>query len=81
MVAADDALGVKIPYIMLPSKDESKEDVEAWQKGIKTTNVVEWFPDQVHGWMAARGDLEQEDERKGYERGYKMVLDFFHKHM
>jgi dienelactone hydrolase len=81
MVDAGDAPGVKIPYIMLPSGDEPKEDVEKWQKGIKTPNVVEWFPDQVHGWMAARGDLEQEKVKKEYERGYKMVLDFFHKHM
>lgn len=36
---------------------------------------------QVHGWMAARGDLEQEKVKKEYERGYKLVLDFFHKHM
>jgi len=81
MVAGDDAPGVTIPYIMLPSKDENKEDVEKWQKGIKTPNVVEWFNDQVHGWMAARGDLDQENVKKEYERGYKLVLDFFHKHL
>lgn len=81
MVAGDDAPGVTIPYIMLPSKDESKEDVEKWQKGIKVPHAVEWFPDQVHGWMAARSDLEDEKVRKEYERGYKLVLDFFHKHM
>jgi len=81
MVAGDDAPGVTIPYIMLPSKDENKEDVEKWKKGIKTPNVVEWFNDQVHGWMAARGDLDQENVKKEYERGYKLVLDFFHKHL
>jgi len=81
MVDAGDAPGVTIPYIMLPSGDEPKEDVEKWQKGIQTPNVVEWFPDQVHGWMAARGDLENEKVKKEYERGYKLVLDFFHKHM
>jgi dienelactone hydrolase len=32
MVDANDAPGVSIPYAMLPSKDESKEDVEKWQK-------------------------------------------------
>jgi dienelactone hydrolase len=81
MVDANDAPGVTIPYIMLPSGEEEKEDVEKWQKGIKTPNKVEWFPDQVHGWMAARGDLEKEEVKKQYERGYKLVLDFFHKHM
>lgn len=81
MVAADDAPGVTIPYIMLPSGDEPKDDVEKWQKGIKTPNVVEWFPDQVHGWMAARSDLKDDKVKKEYERGYKLVLDFFHKYL
>ncbi|KAF3008818.1 hypothetical protein E8E13_010676 [Curvularia kusanoi] len=81
MVAKDDAPGITIPYIMLPSGDEPKDDVEAWQKGVKVPNVVEWFPDQVHGWMAARGDLSQDKVKKEYERGYKLVLDFFHKHL
>ena len=39
---------------MLPSKDEDREAVEKWRKGVRTENVVEWFPDQVHGFMAAR---------------------------
>jgi dienelactone hydrolase len=81
MVAGDDAPNITIPFAMLPSKDESKEDVEKWQQGIKTPNVVEWFPDQVHGFMAARGDLEDEKVKKEFERGYQLVLDFFHKHM
>jgi dienelactone hydrolase len=81
MVAGDDAPGIAIPFAMLPSGDESKEDVEKWQKGVKTPNLVEWFPTQLHGWMAARADLEDEKVKKEYERGYKTVLDFFHKHM
>jgi len=81
MVAGDDAPGITIPYIMLPSGDESKDDVKKWQDGIKVPHVVEWFPDQIHGWMAARGDLEQDNVKSSYEKGYKMVLDFFHKHM
>ena len=54
MVAAADAPGVTIPYAMLPSKDEDMAEVEKWQKGLKVPNIVEHFPDQVHGWMAAR---------------------------
>lgn len=54
MVDPKDASGVKIPYAMLPSKDEDKEAVKKWQENIKVTNIVEWFPDQVHGFMAAR---------------------------
>ncbi|KAF1977863.1 dienelactone hydrolase family protein-like protein [Bimuria novae-zelandiae CBS 107.79] len=81
MVAPDDAKGTVIPYIMLPSGEEPKDDVEAWQKELKVPHAVEWFPDQVHGFMAARGDLEQEKVKTEYERAYKLVLDFFHKHM
>ena len=54
MVAAADAPGVTIPYAMLPSKDEDMAEVEKWQKGLKVPNIVERFPDQIHGWMAAR---------------------------
>ncbi|KAF2268130.1 hypothetical protein CC78DRAFT_14759 [Lojkania enalia] len=81
MVAADDAPGITIPFAMLPSKDESKEDVEKWERALKVPHTVEWFPTQIHGWMAARGDLENEEVKKEYTRGYQTVLDFFHKHM
>lgn len=57
MVAADDAKNITIPFAMLPSKDEPKDDVEKWQQSIKVKNIVQWFPDQIHGWMAARSDL------------------------
>jgi dienelactone hydrolase len=81
MVAAEDAPGITIPYAMLPSGDEPKDDVQSWEKGLKVPHIVEWFPDQVHGWMAARADLEDSKVKSEYERGYKTVLDFFHKHM
>jgi len=81
MIAAEDAPGVTIPYLMLPSGDEPKDDVEKWEKGLKVPHKVEWFHDQVHGFMAARSDLEQEKVKKEYERGYKTVLGFFHQHM
>lgn len=81
MVDPNDAPGVTIPYAMLPSKDEDKAAVEGWQKGIKTKNVVEWFPNQVHGFMAARGDLKDEAVKKDYEKAYQLLLNFFHENM
>jgi len=77
MVDANDAKKITIPFAMLPSKDESKEDVDNWEKNCKTDHTVEWFNDQVHGFMAARGDLKQEGVKKEYQRGYKILLDFF----
>lgn len=58
MVDPEDAKKISIPFALLPSKDESKEDVEKWEKEVKPKHIVEWFPDQVHGWMAARSDLK-----------------------
>jgi len=80
MVDPADAPGVTIPYAMLPSKGENKEDVEKWQQGVKVKNIVEWFPDQEHGFMAARGDLEDATVKKEYERAYGILLNFFHEH-
>jgi dienelactone hydrolase len=54
MVDPKDAPNVVIPMAMLPSKDEDKTAVEEYEKRLKVKHVVEWFPDQVHGWMAAR---------------------------
>jgi len=78
MVDANDAAKVTIPFAMLPSKDEPKEDVEKWQQQIKVKNIVEWWPNQVHGFMAARGDLKDSAVKADYEKAYKLVLDWFH---
>ena len=76
-----DAPKVTIPIILLPSKDEDKDTIEKYQQGLKVKNQVEWFSDQSHGFMAARGDLADDRVRSEYERGYKTVLTFFHENM
>lgn len=78
MVSPADAEKITIPFIMLPSKDEPKDDVEKFEKNLKVKNQVEWFPTQIHGWMAARADLDSPEVKKEYERGYETVLEFFH---
>jgi len=55
--------------------------VSGFEKNLKVAHEVHTFDDQVHGWMAARGDLSQENVKEKYEKGYKIVLDFLHKHM
>lgn len=77
MVTAEDAEKVTIPYCMLPSKDEDKKECEKFEEALKVKKHVETFPTQIHGWMAARGDLDPE-VKKEYERGYQVVLEFFH---
>lgn len=81
MVDPADAPKVTIPIAVLPSGDEDKEAVTGYEKALKVENVVEWFPTQIHGWMAARSNLEDDEVKKEYERGYKLLLDFFHKHV
>lgn len=74
MVDENDAPGIKIPFAMLPSGDEPKEDVEKWQKAVKVKNIVRWYEKQLHGFMAARSDLKDENVKKAYEDAYKVVL-------
>ncbi|PKX96158.1 dienelactone hydrolase family protein [Aspergillus novofumigatus IBT 16806] len=80
MVDPNDAKNVTIPMAMLASKDENPKDVEAFGANFKVDHYVETFPTQIHGWMAARSNLEDEEVRKEYERGYKTALSFLQKH-
>ena len=81
MVDANDAPGITIPFALLPSKDESKEDVEKWEKEVKVKHIVEWFPNQIHGWLAARADLKDSAVEADYKKGYEIILNWFHEHL
>ncbi|KAI9750957.1 MAG: hydrolase 76 protein [Chaenotheca gracillima] len=81
MVDAEDAKKVTIPMAMLASKDEPADDVKAFKENLSVKNHVETFSDQIHGWMAARGDLNDPKVKSEYERGYQALLTFFHEHL
>ncbi|KIN01563.1 hypothetical protein OIDMADRAFT_19348 [Oidiodendron maius Zn] len=81
MVDPSDALKIKIPLCMLASKDENPEDVKQFEANLTGPKHVEIFADQIHGWMAARSDLEDPRVKQEYERGYKTLLEFFAKHV
>ena len=81
MVDPADAKGIKVPLCMLASGDEDATAVSEFGKTLSVENHVETFGDQIHGWMAARGDLENEKVRKEYERGYQVLLDFYRKYL
>lgn len=81
MVDAKDAPKITIPYLMLPSGEEPKDDVDAWNKEVTVKHEVEWFQDQVHGWMAARSDLSKDRVKEEYQRGYQLVLEWFKAHL
>ena len=97
MVDPNDAKGIKLPLCMLASGDENAEDVEKFKQNLSGENHVETFGTQVHGWMAARydlqlisfgqmlidsrGDLKNDSVKSEYERGYGVLLDFYHKYL
>lgn len=81
MVDPSEATNIKIPLAMLASKDEPAEDVKKFEANLKGEKHVEIFGDQIHGWMAARSDLEDARVKSEYERGYKTLLEFFAKYL
>lgn len=81
MVDPSEASSIKIPLCMLASKDEPAEDVKKFEANLTGEKHVEIFGDQIHGWMAARSDLEDSRVKAEYERGYTTLLEFFAKHL
>ncbi|KAH8601365.1 dienelactone hydrolase family protein-like protein [Bisporella sp. PMI_857] len=81
MVNPSDAEDIKIPLALLASKDEPAEDVKKFEANLTGPKHVEIFEDQIHGWLAARSDLENPRVKEEYERGYKTLLTFFGKHL
>ncbi|ETS77822.1 hypothetical protein PFICI_09884 [Pestalotiopsis fici W106-1] len=81
MVEPEDAKKIKIPLCMLASKDEPVEDVKKFEQNLSGPKHVESFSDQIHGWMAARSDLEDSRVKEEYTRGYKTVVEFLGKHL
>lgn len=77
MVDPADAEGIKIPFSLIASKDEPVEDVEKFEANLTAAKHVEIFKDQIHGFMAARSNLEDPRVKEEYERGYKVLVDFF----
>ena len=81
MVDPNDAKNISIPLAMLASKDEDAKAVEAFAAELKGKKLVKTYGDQIHGWMAARSNLDDANVAKQYEDGYKTLLDFFHEHL
>jgi len=79
IIDVEDAKKITIPMCILASKDEPEEEIKTFEEALKVEKHVETFGDQIHGWMSARADLENEDVRKEYERGYRVLLGWFGK--
>ncbi|KAI1426231.1 Alpha/Beta hydrolase protein [Xylaria sp. FL1777] len=81
LVDVGDAARVKIPTMLLASKDESVETVKEYEEHLNVPKHVERFSDQVHGFMSARANLKDDRVKAEYERGYQLALNFFHQHL
>ena len=81
MVDPEDAKKIAIPVAMLASGDEDEEAVKKFGEECKGGKRVEFFKDQVHGWMAARADLKDKRVKEEYERGYRTLLEFYHEYL
>jgi len=71
---------ISIPVLAIASKDEPEKDVLRFMNDLRQDikyKHYEMFPTMEHGWLSARGDLKNEDVRKAYEEGYRILLDFF----
>lgn len=58
---------------MLASKDEPSEEVAAYGDIFKKNGiggVADTYSSMWHGWMGARANLEQDESRNEYLRGY-----------
>ena len=76
-----EALDISIPMCLLPSMDEDTEAVKEYMSNLKGPKRVETFSDMVHGWMSAKGDLEDPKKKEDYEKGYRILLEFFGHHL
>ncbi|GAM83776.1 hypothetical protein ANO11243_017660 [Dothideomycetidae sp. 11243] len=81
MMDPADAEKITIPFATLGSKDEGAEAVNAFTDALKVPKLGKTFEGQVHGFMSARADLENAEQRKVYEEGYQVAGDWFAAHL
>jgi len=60
---------------------ESSAMVKEYETALKGLKHVEAWEGIVHGWMSARADLLDANQKMKYERGYQVAIDFFEKHL
>ncbi|KAF8610073.1 alpha/beta-hydrolase [Ceratobasidium sp. AG-I] len=82
MLDVKDADNLKVPLAIFPSKDEPLDEYEKIIKSISSKpfaskNAYKVYSDEVHGWAAARGDLDNPDRKKAYEDVYGTTVTFF----
>ncbi|KAL0631268.1 hypothetical protein Q9L58_009867 [Maublancomyces gigas] len=85
---SEDATHITIPHLLLASRGESADEVSKIavilknhvNEVVRTKSHVETY-DAVHGWMAARANLGDEDALRVYKKGYEQVVDYLTDHL
>ncbi|KAG9232378.1 hypothetical protein BJ875DRAFT_443229 [Amylocarpus encephaloides] len=80
-LSAKDAAQVTVPLMFLPSGEEDKNEVNDFVAALKVEKHIETFESQLHGWMGSRAQLENEEIKKEYERGYGLVTEWMKKYL
>ena len=80
LVDAEEAKSVKIPTLLLLSKDEGGDDWKEYEGNLSVTKKAERF-EGPHGFMSARADLKDKTMTTEYEQGYKLAAEFFNEHL
>jgi dienelactone hydrolase len=82
MLSVDDVKNLSVPLALFPSKDEDPKVVEHIVEELKKKPF--WhlcrhktYTNMHHGWAAARGDLENKENKAAYEDVYSRLAAFF----
>lgn len=82
-VDAKDAEALCVPICFLPSKDEPKDACEAFQSAMQKNekagkgSIYRRFETVQHGFLAARGDLSDPENKKCFDEAARLLHDFF----
>ncbi|RDW68673.1 hypothetical protein BP5796_09330 [Coleophoma crateriformis] len=80
LLDTEDAKKVTVPMCILPSQDEVPKVIGEWFHNLILNNpesYLEYFDDQVHGWMTSRADFNDIHRYEEYLRGYRIIRTFF----
>lgn len=87
MLDGEDARNINVPHLLLASKDE-EQHVEPFAAELSANpntagdkSGVQLFQKHSHGWMSARAQLSNDEDRDGYARGYQIASAFLKKHL
>ncbi|KAK6532071.1 hypothetical protein TWF694_003233 [Orbilia ellipsospora] len=81
MIVPDDPKLIVIPHICLASKGEDVAAIENYKNSINKESHVETYSDNIHGWMGAKANLLNPEEKAAWVKGYKQVATFFGKYL